>query len=68
MDLVTDPPLAEWAEEDALRELLRLAVGLPHEDFDRDVLPRLRRLTADQRAVLRRALARTTDSADTGPS
>jgi hypothetical protein len=41
-----------------LRELARIAADLPAADFDRDVLPRLRRLTADQRAQVRAAWGR----------
>ena len=58
------PALAEWEEEGALRELVRLAVGLTYEDFDRDVLPRLRRLTPAQRAMVRRASARIVNNSD----
>lgn len=45
-----DPPIEDWQEAEALREILRIARGLETEDFDRDVAPRLRRLSAAQRA------------------
>jgi hypothetical protein len=44
-----EPPLEDWSRAEALREVLRVARGLDGEDFERDVLPRLRRLTPDQR-------------------
>lgn len=45
------PALPAWEEEGALHEVVRLARGLPYEDFDRAVLPRLLRLTQAQRAL-----------------
>lgn len=53
---MADPPLSAWEREGALRELVRIARGLDHEDFRADVMPRLRRLTAGQRALLARAV------------
>lgn len=46
----TDPPLDDWERAGALAEILRIARGIEHEDFTRDVAPRLRRLSGTQRA------------------
>jgi hypothetical protein len=42
-------PLDESSRAEVLREVLREARGLDTEEFERDVLPRLRRLTDEQR-------------------
>jgi len=42
-------PLDEWSRAEVLREVLRGARGLDTEEVERDVLPRLRRLTDEQR-------------------
>jgi len=60
---VLDPPTDEWSRAEALQEILRIARGLEGEDFERDVLPRLRRLTAEQRRLVAQALRRTLDEA-----
>jgi len=39
---VSEPPLDDWSRAEVLREVLRVARGLDGEDFERDVLPRLR--------------------------
>jgi hypothetical protein len=61
------PPLESWAREEALREAARIVRRLPFEDYDRDVRPRLRRLTEGQRALVRdtlRRLSRSEGAAD----
>jgi len=54
---VNTPPLDEWEEEGALRALASIAAGLPRGDFDRLVLPLLRRLTSAQLGVLARSMS-----------
>jgi len=49
---VNDLSLEEWAREEALRELARIARRLPFEDFERDVRPRLARLTPGRRELI----------------
>jgi hypothetical protein len=49
---MADAPIQRWAREEALRETVRIARDLPSEDFERDVLPRLSRLTPDQRRIV----------------
>lgn len=51
------PPIDQWARDEVLRELARLASDLPHVDFD-EAWRRLQRLTLDQRAELAEALGR----------
>jgi len=51
-----EPPLEEWARENAVLEAVRIARRSPFEDFERDVRPRLARLTREQLAVLEEAL------------
>jgi hypothetical protein len=51
------PPLEQWAREEALREVERIARRMPFEDFQRDVRPRLARLTREQLALLEDRLA-----------
>jgi hypothetical protein len=46
------PPLEEWAREVAMLEAIRIARRMPFEDFERDVRPRLARLTREQRAIV----------------
>jgi hypothetical protein len=53
---VIDPPVGDWEHEEALRELLRIVDGLGTEDFDRDVAPRLARLTERQRQAVAAAI------------
>ena len=54
---MTTPPLDRWAEDEALRELARLARDVP--DVDADEAPRrLGRLTEEQRAAVIGALPR----------
>ena len=55
------PPLDRWAEDEALRELARLARDLPDVDAD-EARRRLERLTAEQRAVVEGTLERLADS------
>lgn len=62
-----DPPLGEWSHDVMLRELARIAAELPNADFDRDVLPRLRRLTEEQRADVKAAWDRLLGRPDQGP-
>jgi hypothetical protein len=50
-----DPPLDRWAEEQALRELARLARDLPYAGAA-EVWRRLGRLTGEQRAAVIAAL------------
>ncbi len=50
------PPLDRWSRDEALREAARIARRLPFEDYDRDVRPRLRRLTPAQRVLVRDTL------------
>jgi hypothetical protein len=52
------PPLDRWSREEALREAIRIARRLPFEDYDRDVRPRLRRLTPAQQVLVRDTLRR----------
>jgi hypothetical protein len=49
---VSDPPIDDWARQHALLEVCRIARELPNPDFERDVQPRLGRLTPGQRAIL----------------
>jgi hypothetical protein len=51
-------PIEYWAREEALREAARIVRRLPFEDYDRDVRPRLRRLTPAQRALVHETLRR----------
>jgi hypothetical protein len=53
---VIDPPVADWEHDEALRELMRIVEGLGTEDFDRDVAPRLARLTERQRQAVAAAI------------
>jgi hypothetical protein len=48
---MTTPPLDRWAEDEALRELARLARDLPAVDA-KEAWRRLGRLTAEQRALV----------------
>ena len=50
---MTSPPLDRWAEDEALRELARLARDLPDAV---EAWRRLGRLTAEQRRLVYRAL------------
>ena len=50
------PPLDKWAREAAVDELARIVRRFPFEDFDRDVQPRLARLTPEQRAIVEEGL------------
>jgi hypothetical protein len=52
------PPLDRWSREEALHEAARIVKRLPFEDYDRDVRPRLRRLTPAQRVLVRDTLRR----------
>ena len=52
---MTTPPLDRWAEDEALRELARLARDLPDVDAA-EAWRRLGRLTAEQRRLVYRAL------------
>jgi hypothetical protein len=52
---MTTPPLERWSEDEALRELARLARDLPDVDAS-GAWRRLGRLTAEQRQLLYRAL------------
>jgi hypothetical protein len=49
------PPLNRWSEDEALRELARLARDLPDVDAA-EAWRRLGRLTAEQRRLVYRAL------------
>jgi hypothetical protein len=51
------PPLDRWAEDEAPRELARLARDLPYVDAD-EAWRRLGRLTAEQRALVLAAVHR----------
>jgi hypothetical protein len=53
---MSDPPLDRWSEDEALRELARLAADLPHVDAE-EAWRRLGRLTDEQRAIVEGALA-----------
>ena len=52
------PPLDKWAREAAVDEFARIVRRFPFEDFDRDVRPRLARLTQEQRAIVEAGLVR----------
>jgi hypothetical protein len=52
-----EPPIEEWSRRLALLEAARIARRLPFEDFERDVRPRLARLTREQRAQIEETLA-----------
>jgi hypothetical protein len=53
-----DPPLEQWAEEEALRQVKRIARTMEtSSDFDRDVVPLLRRLTSEQLDLVEDRLA-----------
>jgi len=60
---VSEPPLDDWSRAEMLREVLRVARGLDQEEFERDVLPRLRRLTDDQRRQVLEAMRATVEEA-----
>ena len=57
--MIVEPPTNEWARAVALREILRIGRGLGREEFERDVLPRLRRLSQEQRRQVAGALRAT---------
>jgi len=57
--MIGEPPTDAWSRAEALREILRIGRGLGREDFERDVLPRLRRLSRDQRRQVVRAIRST---------
>jgi hypothetical protein len=50
------PPLEEWEREVALLETIRIARRMPFEEFERDVRPRLARLTREQRGIVEEGL------------
>jgi len=50
------PPIEDWARQGALMEVFRIARELPDADFERDVEPRLARLTPGQRVILEAGL------------
>jgi hypothetical protein len=53
-----EPPLERWAEEEAIRQVERIARTMEtSSDFDRDVVPLLRRLTSQQLDVVEDRLA-----------
>ena len=52
----SDPPVVSWSREVALAEVARILRRLPFEDFERDVRPRLARLTREQRVLVEDAL------------
>jgi hypothetical protein len=54
---VSHPPLDHWSEDEALRELPRLARDLPVVSTE-EAWRRRERLTAEQRALVMQALAR----------
>jgi hypothetical protein len=49
---MVDPPLETWARDEAMREAMCIARRMPYADYDRDVRPRLNRLTREQRRLL----------------
>jgi hypothetical protein len=52
-DAVDEPPIERWAREEALRQLARIATAMDQSrDFEREVAPLLRRLTAKQLAIV----------------
>jgi hypothetical protein len=53
---MASPPLDRWSEDEALRELVRLARDLPEVDAA-EAWRRLGRLTGEQRQLVYRALA-----------
>jgi hypothetical protein len=53
---MTDPPIARWSQEEALREIVRIARRLPAGDAERQVAARLDRLTPEQRRIVREGL------------
>jgi hypothetical protein len=52
------PPIEDWSRDEALREAARIVRRLPFEDYERDVQPRLRRLTPGQRQLVSETLRR----------
>ncbi len=51
-----EPPLERWARQIAVLEAVRIARRSPFEDFERDVRPRLARLTREQLRVMEESL------------
>ena len=51
-----EPPLEKWARQIAVLEAVRIARRSPFEDFERDVRPRLARLTREQLRVMEESL------------
>ena len=55
-DMSDEPPLERWARQIAVLEAVRIARRSPFEDFERDVRPRLARLTREQLRVMEESL------------
>jgi hypothetical protein len=53
---MADPPIDRWSQEEALREIVRIARGMPASGAEREVAPRLARLTPEQRRIVREGL------------
>jgi hypothetical protein len=51
-----EPPLERWERQIAVLEAVRIARRSPFEDFERDVRPRLARLTREQLRVMEESL------------
>jgi hypothetical protein len=63
-----EPPLEQWEREGVLLAAMEIARILPHGDVDRDVRPRLRRLTRAQREVLDETLSAADDGEQRSPA
>jgi hypothetical protein len=53
---MADPPIDRWSREEALREIVRIARGMPASGAEREVAPPLSRLTPEQRRIVREGL------------
>jgi len=60
---VSDPPLRDWARVEMPREVLRIARGLDAGEFERGLLPRVRRLTDEQRREVLETMRATVEDA-----
>jgi hypothetical protein len=53
---MVDPPIERWSQDEALREVVRIARELPRRGAEREVAARLARLTPEQRRIVREGL------------
>ena len=53
---MADPPIERWSQEEALREVVRIARRLPSRSAEREMTARMARLTPEQRRIVREGL------------